>query len=372
MENTLLTVSDFVCLINQTLDYAYPIVTIEGEVSSFKTNQNKYIFFDIKDDENSVGCFMMLWQLRMPIEDGMKVIIKGAPKLTKWGKFSLTVSSIKPVGEGSIKKSFDLLKEKLTKEGLFAVERKRQIPKIPSYIGLIASTQSAGYADFVKILDERWSGVLIDVAHVQVQGDDSPKQIINAIDYFNSQETLPEILVIIRGGGSKDDLSVFNDEPLVRKVASSRIPTVVGVGHEIDTSLADMAADVRASTPSNAAQLIVPDKISVKKSIDEKILLVRNNLSNNVLMKRSEISSKLDVAIVKIEKSVEEYSSNLAMLSGIISQLNPNNVLKRGYAIVRGKIEKGYNIKVELIDKIVTAKVGDVYDKKTDDTTKNR
>ena len=231
-----------------------------GEVASFKVNQGKWVFFDIKDASGSVGCFMSLFQLRVPIEDGMKVVIRATPKLTAWGKFSVTVQSIRPSGEGSLKKSFELLKAKLDKEGLFSPDRKRQLPEIPEHVAVISSTSAAGYADFMKILDDRWGGLKVDVAHVQVQGESAPEQMIRAITYFNQCEILPEVLVIIRGGGSADDLSAFNDEPLVRAIAASRIPTLVGVGHEVDVSLADMVADVRAATPSNAAQLLVPDR----------------------------------------------------------------------------------------------------------------
>jgi exodeoxyribonuclease VII large subunit len=267
MENVRLTVSDFVALTNQTLEYAYPSIEIEGEVASFKVNQGKFVFFDIKDADSSVGCFMTVWQLRVPIEDGMKVIITATPKLTQWGKFSLTVKAVRPSGEGALEKSFELLKAKLDGEGLFALDRKRMMPSIPYHIAVISSTQAAGYADFVKILNERFGGLKVDVAHVQVQGVDAPDQMIRALNYINTRDELPEVIVIIRGGGSADDLSAFNDERLVRAIAASRVPTLVGVGHEVDESLADLVADVRASTPSNAAQLLVPDRNEIIRAV---------------------------------------------------------------------------------------------------------
>ncbi|HEU4830846.1 MAG TPA: exodeoxyribonuclease VII large subunit, partial [Candidatus Saccharimonadales bacterium] len=125
------SVSDFIAVTNQTLEYAYPAVEVEGEVTSFKVNQGKYVFFDIKDAGGSIGCFMTVWQLRVPIEDGMKVIVSATPKLTQWGKFSLTVKTVRPSGEGALKKSFELLKAKLDTEGLFAPERKRLLPRVP-------------------------------------------------------------------------------------------------------------------------------------------------------------------------------------------------------------------------------------------------
>ena len=198
----------------------------------------------------------------------MKVIVRATPKVTAWGKFSLTIQTIRPSGEGSLKKSFDLLKAKLEKEGLFAQERKRTLPKLPTHIGVISSTQAAGYTDFITILNNRWGGLKVDVAHVQVQGLTAPEQIIRAIRHFNEQKNVPEVLVIVRGGGSADDLAAFNDEPLVREIAASRIPTLVGVGHEVDVTLADMAADVRAATPSDAARLVVPDRREFAGSLE--------------------------------------------------------------------------------------------------------
>src|SRR5690606_21236477 len=137
------SVSDIIALTNQTLEFAYPSVQVEGEVASFKVNQNKYVFFDLKDDGGSIGCFMTVWQLRAGLEDGMKVMVTATPKLTQWGKFSLTVRAVRPSGEGSLKKSFELLKSKLEKEGLFAPERKRTLPEIPRHVAVISSTQAA-------------------------------------------------------------------------------------------------------------------------------------------------------------------------------------------------------------------------------------
>ena len=240
MENPLkLTPSEFVSLVNQTLEYSYSSVLIEGEVSSFKVNQNKWVFFDIKDEETSVSCFMTLYQLRMPLEDGMKIVVRGVPKVTKWGKFSFTVQALQPVGEGSLKKAFNLLKEKLTKEGLFNLEKKREIPKDLTKIGVISSTGAAGYADFIKILNARWGGMKVLVAHTQVQGMDAPDQIIRALDYFNERGEV-QAIAILRGGGSADDLSCFNDERLVRAVAASKIPVITGIGPEVDEYLCDL------------------------------------------------------------------------------------------------------------------------------------
>ncbi|MEI6850472.1 MAG: exodeoxyribonuclease VII large subunit [Candidatus Saccharibacteria bacterium] len=354
------SVSDFIAIVNQTLEYAYPNIEIEGEVASFKVNQGKFIFFDIKDKDGSIGCFMTVWQLRVPIEDGMKVVVSATPKLTKWGKFSLTVKSVRPSGEGALKKSFEILKSKLEDEGLFLQERKRLLPLIPQYIAVISSTGAAGYADFIKIVNERWGGVKIDVANVQVQGLAAPDQIIKAIDFFNQKYILPEALIIIRGGGSADDLSAFNDEPLVRSIAGSRIPTLVGVGHETDESLADLVADVRASTPSNAAQILVPDKFEIIRAVKVQVSSLLPRILQSIDQQKKNISAELIDVIKLIEKAVDEQSMGVLNIKSVITQLNPNRVLARGYAMIRGIIKNDSIIEIETNKAIIKAEVKNV------------
>jgi len=366
MENELkvqLSVSDFIALTNQTLEYAYPSVEIEGEVASFKVNQGKYVFFDLKDAGGSVGCFMTVWQLRVPIEDGMKVIVSATPKLTQWGKFSLTVRAIRPSGAGALKKSFELLKAKLDNEGLFAPERKRPLPTLPHHIGVITSTQAAGYADFVKILDDRWGGMQVDVAHVQVQGADAPDQMIRALTYFNEREELPEVIVIIRGGGSADDLAAFNDELLVRAIAASRVPTLVGVGHEIDTSLADLAADVRAATPSNAAQLLVPDRQEIIRNARQRVASLLPKVGQAIEQQRTHITNQLKYALETITREVDRRYERLQAMRRVLAELDPNKVLARGYALIRGVQKVGRVIDIETKQAILTAEVTNYVEK---------
>ncbi len=357
------SVSDFIAVINQTLEYAYPNIEIEGEVASFKINQSKFVFFDIKDSGGSIGCFMTVWQLRVPIEDGMKVIVTAVPKLTQWGKFSLTVKSVRPSGEGALKKSFELLKAKLETEGLFAISRKRQLPSVPQHIAVTSSTQAAGYADFIKILNDRWGGIKVDVAHVQVQGTVAPDQIIRAIEYFNQQKILPEVIVIIRGGGSADDLSAFNDELLVRAIASSRIPTIVGVGHETDVSLADLVADVSAATPSNVAQILVPDKYEAIRSIHFQVSSLLSRMLTSIDQYRKSTNERLTDIMSTINIKTDEYITRVANLKSILLQLDPNTVLTRGYALVRGVIKVNSVIEIETNKVIIKAEVKNVVNK---------
>ncbi|MDX2776194.1 exodeoxyribonuclease VII large subunit [Streptomyces caniscabiei] len=355
-----LGVSDFIALTNQTLEYAYPSVEVEGEIASFKVNQGKYVFFDLKDERGSVGCFMTLWQLRTQVEDGMKVVVTATPKLTPWGKFSLTVRQIRPSGEGSLKKSFELLKAKLEKEGLFAPERKRPLPTLPRRVAVISSTQAAGYADFIKLVNDRWGGLEIDVAHVQVQGAEAPDQIIRALRHFNSQEELPEVIVIVRGGGSADDLSAFNDELLVREIAMSRVPTLVGVGHEVDISLADMAADVRAATPSNAAHILVPDRKEVVRRVRTQVQGLLPRTMHAVDVQRQAVRQKVGIAFGAIEHEYTDTERQLEALRRVLAELDPKKVLDRGYALVRGEAVIGSMIEIEKRDILITAEVTNV------------
>jgi len=364
MENLQLTVSDFVALVNQTLEYAYPTVTIVGEVAEFRVSQGKWVSFKLKDDESVIDCFMTAFNLRIPIENGMKVLIVASPRLNgKWGKFSLNIRAIKPVGEGSIKKGFELLKAKLEAEGLFAPERKRVLPRVPSRVAVITSTESAAYADFCKIINERWGGMSVEVAHTQVQGDPAADQIIRAIKYFNNLEVLPEVLVIVRGGGSAEDLMTFNDELLAREIAGSRIPTLVGVGHEVDHTLADMVADVRAATPTNAAEILVPDRREIIRAVHQQAASAGYLLVQAIDQHSVRVNEQLEQAFRRTYERLHDTFERLNSLRVAVSQLNPENVLKRGYALLKGELKVGSELEIETYTSYVTAEVKDVRSK---------
>lgn len=354
------SVSDFVEISNGIFEKSFPTVLIEGEISSFKVNQGKFVFFDLKDEKSSLGCFMTVWQLRFPLEDGMKVIAEVRPKLTNWGKFSLTVEKITPKGEGSLKKSFEILKEKLSREGLFSDERKRQISQNPQKIAVISSIQAAGYADFIKIINERWGGLKIRVAHTQVQGAVAADQIIRAINFFNSQSDLPEIIVIIRGGGSADELAVFNDEKLVRAVANSRIPIITGIGHEIDENLCDLAADFAASTPSNVAQILTSDKADEIRSLCSRILRTKETILLKINDLKTENYKKINEIKHILLNKIFEQNREIEAKKRILESNNPQNILSKGYAFVGGDFEIGGEIIVQTIDKKITAEVKNV------------
>src|SRR5581483_9878111 len=254
-----LTPSQFVAIFNQTLDLAYPSVAISGELANFRISKQKWVYFDLKDESSTLKFFGSVYQLPGPLKDGLMLKIRAQPRLHHTYGFSLNVLHIEPTGEGSIKKAAELLQAKLASEGLFDPARKRHLPYPPERIGLITSSGAAAYADFKKVLNARWRGLIIDFVDVQVQGESAPAQIVEALERLNEEAQPPEVIVLIRGGGSPEDLIAFSSEQVTRAVAASRVPTLVAIGHETDISLAELAADKRASTPSNAAELLVPD-----------------------------------------------------------------------------------------------------------------
>jgi exodeoxyribonuclease VII large subunit len=365
------SVSDCLALINQTLDYAYSSVLVEGEISSFKINKSKFVFFDIKDETALLSCFMMVYQLKAPLEDGMKVRVYAKPRLTAWGKFSLTVHEVVPIGEGSLKRSFAMLQAKLAAEGLFDIGRKRLLPAMPTNVGLIASTESAGYHDFIKIINNRWPDTNVTVANVQVQGGQASSQVMRALQYFNQQAEPVEVLVLIRGGGSAEDLAVFNEEPLVRAVAASRIPTVVGVGHEVDVSLCDQAADVRAATPSNAAELLVPDRAAIRLKVAQQQRTCGQRLTSSMQQCAGHIERQTQQCVRQMDHRLAWYTRHLSNAEQLLRQLDPKVALRRGYALVRNeqgqllkgagnRLEPGDNIGITLEHVIIKAEVSSV------------
>lgn len=346
-------VSELINHCNFILEREFNEVLVEGEVASFKINQGKWVFFDLKEEEFSLNCFMPLNQLGVALTDGMKIRARVLPKVTNWGKFSLTVRQVLPIGEGNIKKSFELLKKKLTAEGLFDPAKKRPLPTNLSKIGVISSTNAAGYLDFLKILDNRWGGLEIKTVNTQVQGLSAPEQIIRALDFFNQRADV-EVIAILRGGGSADDLSAFNDEKLARAIAASRIPVITGIGHEIDESLADLAADVRASTPSNAAERLTPDRSAVLYQIHGGIANARRYLLEQIDQVEQQLSETLCSAKQLILQKLDSTAQHVSATRKILASLSPEEVLRRGYAILTSDRPPDHNYAIGNVVKITT------------------
>lgn len=362
-----ISVSDFVAVLNQTMEYAYPSVTIQGELANFRVSKNRWVYFDLKDEFSSVKFFGTVYQLSGPLEDGLMMQVRGVPRLHNQFGFSVTVQNMQPVGEGSLKKATALLQAKLTAEGLFDDARKRPLPYPPKRIGLIASGESAAYHDFMKILGARWSGVEISHMDVQVQGEVAPSQIVAAIQHFNTHAEPVDVLVITRGGGSAEDLAAFSSEQVTRAVAGSRIPTIVAIGHEVDISLAELAADQRASTPSNAAEMLTPDKkheLAVLAETQKSILRILQQRTKGA---NEQLSDTIADVHDRVQHLLSRTRESLVNRGDLLQALSPTAAMKRGYAIVRTQqgtvirssrgVKTGDLLNVQLQDGTVITKV---------------
>jgi len=352
-DDLVFSVTDFVAVFNQTISYAYPSITIEGEIEGFRISKDRWVYFNLKDEHSSVKFFATVSQLPGPLEDGLMIRVRGTPNLHHLYGFSINVQTMQPVGEGSIKRAAQLLEAKLTKEGLFDESRKRQLAYPPARIGLITSVGSAAYHDFIKILAERWGDIEIEVHDVQVQGEIAPIQIVGALEYFNTHKAPVNVLVLIRGGGSADDLAAFNSEIVTRAVATSRIATLVAIGHEVDISLAEKAADKRGSTPTHAAELLTPDKRQVLTGLNALRVQLVNYLDNQLTQAKQSVQGLAEALDNDWQAYFEASQERLSRQCSLLVILSPLSALKRGYAILRaqGKVlSSGKNVKVS--DKI--------------------
>lgn len=357
MSPQVIGVGEFVAILNETLKFAFPAVTVEGEVSEYRL-WNSLVFFKIKEGDVAMDCMMPVALIQTAVEDGMKIRLTGSPRFSSRGRYSFQGRSLELAGEGAIRRAFELLRQKLEAEGLFSPERKRVLPRYPQRIGLITSGDSAAYADFMETINSRWGGVTVELAHVQVQGAPAPEQIVAAFAYFNQLASPVDVVVLIRGGGSLDDLQAFNSEPVARAVAGSRTPTIVGVGHEVDTSLADYAADVRAITPTNAAQLTVPDRQEELRRWSAQAAVMESALQRQLQTGGQRVERSLGrigafvqrpIAAVAgwqgqiqhgWDRTLEWHEQQVGQLARIVRAASPLANLERGYAIARsgGKI----------------------------------
>ena len=372
-------------------------VTIEGEISQLKVSQNRWIFGTIKDDKASVDIFSTVFQITNlnQLEEGMLVKVYGIPRLyQKTGRFSVSVSQIVPSGQGALQRAFEKLKAQLEKEGLFDVARKRPLPRFPEKIGLVTAKGSQAYNDFVKVLSERMGGLKVVFAPVLVQGKDSPMSVVNAIKFLNNNYPDLDLIVITRGGGSLEDLIGFNDEQVARAIFASNIPIVSAVGHEGDWSLSDLVADLRASTPSNAAELIVPHRDTVALEIDHMLKSVLWGLKERINDYYQQVSEAIERSISALETrldvihdyldrfkqqvdakamEVKTVKSNVLGLERLLLALDVKSVLKRGFSMTydrNGKLLKstalasrGDIIRTVLIDGSIDSTVNSIQSK---------
>ncbi len=375
--DTALSVAEFIAAVNGLL--AQPAI-VEGEVAGFSVSQGKWAFFTLKDQGAALSCFAPLYRLPFPLEDGMRLQAAGVPRVyEKSGRFSLVVERLELVGSGSLQRAYELLKKKLAAEGLFATEHKRPIPEFPERIGVIASADSAAWGDFKRILANRWGGIEVVLRPSLVQGSSAEADLLAAFADFNQSADKYDILVLIRGGGSIEDLAAFNSEALARAVYASRIPVVVGIGHERDETLVDFVADLRASTPSNAAELLVPERREFLNSLDATVELLGVRLdqlvqsryrqldhygsrllgaTENLLWPLHHTLEKFPLILQKLSQLAAERLERLANAERLLGSFNPRQVLERGYSITRDKtgrvltdaasVDKGDNLVIEL------------------------
>jgi len=330
-------------------------VTVEGEISELKISQSKWIFLTIKDTSASLSVFAVLYQITNvnSLSEGMLVKVTGVPRLyQKTGRFSLFAESIIPSGEGALNQALLKLKARLAKEGLFASERKRPLPLFPSRIVLLTAPGSQAEADFLKVLKSRQGGLTIYRCPVQVQGSEAVGSILAALDLLEKQLGRVDAVILVRGGGSLEDLAAFNDERIVRRLFTLRSPVIVGVGHEKDWSLCDLVADVRASTPSNAAELLVRSRSEINYQIDSLLNVVGERLQTRLAKQKQFLNYFFNLLALKLEGYHQRLDSHLRTLANLDYQ----KVLKRGYSLTldrKGKVLTGID-QVNLDETIIT------------------
>lgn len=411
VQPTVLSVTEANELVNDVLVDGVGEILVEGEISDLRIRRDTWVSFALKDESSSVECFSHIRTIRVQLEDGMSVRVLAKPKLyVPYGKYSLNLIAVELVGEGALQRAYQLLLKKLESEGLFSAERKRPLPRFPQTIGLITSGEGAALHDVRRVLSERWGSLTLKLYPVAVQGRDAVSEVLQAIAYFTVSNPV-DVLILTRGGGSLEDLQAFNDELVVRAVAGSRAPTIVAIGHESDTSLAELVADRRAATPSNAAQIVVPDRDTValqleatERRIEQRIvdqiaqaertiqrLIVRSESTkatilhsltrsadalqhwsaqfNGQLADKTLYLSSLPIQLAKV-LHVKLQSSNQAFkqLSARTKQLGPQQVLARGYSFTRlldsgtiirstKQLSVGQTIETQLADGRITSEL---------------
>lgn len=291
-ESQALGVSELVARMNGALRGALPDVWVKGEVAEWKVWSSGHAYFSLKDERACVAAMMWSADLeRVPFrpDSGLLVLARGRPDVyAPKGKLSFVVSELVPAGAGALQLAFEQLKARLAAEGLFEVARKRPLPLLPRCIGVVTSRHGAAVRDVLKVLGRRFPNARVTIYPVAVQGAAAPAEIARALGAF-SRVTLADVVILARGGGSKEDLSAFNDERVVRAVAASRVPVISAVGHEIDVTLADLAADLRAATPSHAAELVVGRREELEETLSRRTHAMRDALRARLGDARAEL-----------------------------------------------------------------------------------
>lgn len=333
------SVSSLTADLKKLIEGKYSKIYVEAEISGFKRYPSGHAYFTLKDDEAQISAVMFSGsfercRVKSMLKDGVKVLVYAnvsvyAPR----GSYQLVVLAAKLVGEGELMQRYLELKDRLGAEGIFDASRKRALPFLPRRIGIITSRAGAVIHDMCTVLTRRFPALEIRLFPCHVQGDLAPGSIIAGIDYFHACQWRADILIIARGGGSFEDLFCFNDEALVRKVASSVIPTISAVGHETDFTLCDFAADKRAGTPSIAAEIAVPRLDEIKFRIEE----CEKRLYSSLNAKGEFFAQRLDYLYESLFAALTSYSdrleSRLDRAEDALRLLSPYGVLTRGYSL---------------------------------------
>ena len=338
-------------------------IYVKGELSNVSQPTSGHVYFTLKDEYAELRCVMFRDRnalLKFTLEDGMSVIVRGHISVyEKRGEYQLYVEELQESGIGELYRAFEQLKKKLKDEGMFDAAYKKPIPAIPRTIGIITSPTGAAIRDMINITRRRFPHVHILLAPVAVQGEEAAPQIVNAIKLMNrvnSELMKVDVLVVGRGGGSIEELWAFNEESVARAIFASEIPVISAVGHETDFTISDFVADRRAATPSEAAELVVPDKRQIEKNLSAFELQLRQNIykmieeqrrrlesiEKNVLFRtpterinqyRQTVDELKRTLIAEVIHRVQLHKKELQALTGKLDALSPRAILKRGYSI---------------------------------------
>jgi exodeoxyribonuclease VII large subunit len=286
------TVSELTAKIRDLLAKNFTDITVQGEISNCREAQSGHIYFTLKDDRAQVRCVFFKQQqrgIKFRPEDGLQMTVRGSLSVYETrGEYQIYVESLEPIGLGALQLAFEQLKKRLEAEGLFDPAHKKPLPLLPSRIGIVTSPRGAAVRDVVRILTRRFPNVHLTVYPVRVQGEGSAGEIVKAVKFFNAKKMV-DVLILARGGGSLEDLWAFNEEIVARAIFASEIPIISGIGHETDFTIADFVADVRASTPSAAAELVV----QTRAEFDKHIVELRETLAGLVRYRLLELSRRV-------------------------------------------------------------------------------
>ncbi len=361
-----LTVSGLTQQIKMLLETGLEPVWITGEISNFKRHSSGHFYFSLKDENAQIPCVMWAGRnrgLRFSPQDGMQVLAHGQVTVyEKRGYYQFDVAQIQPAGVGALQMAFEQLKRRLHAEGLFDDAHKKPLPEFPEAVGIVTSRTGAAIRDLVSTLRRRWPAIKIILRPVRVQGDGAAEEITQAIREFNEYKEV-DVLIVGRGGGSLEDLWAFNEEIVARAVYASKIPIVSAVGHEIDFSISDFVADVRAATPSAAAELVAPDAAEIKRQLQGLAYQAFRQLQRLLQTQRERLkrfassyglrqpldqvrqrSQQLDELQRRLQLALQNrlalWKQQLKAKEQRLRAVSHENVLKRGFAIVYREPDK--------------------------------